>query len=260
MKKKIGILILVVVLAACAAGGFFIYRNVTESNRKASLYMQGLEAYQNGDLKQAEELLVQVGEDYEDSSSYLRDIRYREAEQLIAEEKYDEAEAIFQTMPDYKETPEYNKQITQHKVRTAMDSGEWDKAKELADTIPDYGEIPSWMSQIIFGQTIDLVDQAEFDKASELLRTIPDGAYQARAISIINYTQYAVDCVADIYNGRYPEGTVINDILDVRYCTQDYKNVELPLVMVYYNITNTDGVTGDMYSAYNGHEYYSSCH
>ena len=77
---------------------------------------------------------------------------------------------------------------------------------------------------------------------------------------MINYSQYAVPAVQDLY-ARHPGGTAVTDLLEARLCQVSYNTgATIPLIMLHYSVATETGETAQLYAAYDNLSYFGACH
>lgn len=258
-KKKI----LIIVCGAVVAAAIISAASVAISeNTKNQSYLEGMEAYQNGDYEAARESFEKIGK-YQDAEEILKEIDYQEA--ILAIEAGDDAaaEEVLLQMEDYKDAESYLYQITYRKVKAAMEAGDYDLAEKYADEITGYEDIAELKEEIRYHQAVALIDQAKFDDAQKLLEEISDETYVRTAQNMITYTQYAVPAMQDLYS-RYPDpaSAQITAVLEARLrFSETYgSSLQVPVIMIHYQVTNADGAVEDIYAGYSNYVYYGACH
>ena len=124
MKKWISLLLalcLCLSLCACSSGD----------------YKKATNAYTQGDYAAAALLFEQLG-DYKDSAELLKDCRYQQALQRIADEEYDEALALLEPLGEYKDSAERIPACRYGKALQLMDKGNYDEALALLEPLGEY--------------------------------------------------------------------------------------------------------------------------
>lgn len=258
-KKKILIIICGVVIAAAIISTASV---AISDNAKNQSYLKGLEAYNSGDYTAAREAFEKIG-NYQDSKEILKEIDYQEAILAIEQGDDEAAEKVLLKMEDYKDAKSYLYLITYHKVKAAMEAGDYDLAEKYANEITGYEDIAQLKEEIKYHQAVALIDQTKFDDALKLLEQISDETYVRTAQNMITYTQYAVPAMQDLYS-RYPDPAAaqITAVLEARLrISQTYgSSLQVPVIMIHYQVTNADGAVEEIYAAYSNYSYYGACH
>ncbi len=256
-KKKLEIVILCGVILICGVTAVVLH--TLSDNRKNQVYLEGLDAYEKGDYAAARKSFESIG-NYEDTTDILREIDYQEA--LLAIEQGDDAaaEKVLLTMKNYKDAENYLYLITYHKVKACMEAGDYDQAEVYADQITGYEDVEQLKQEIYYQQAWKQIDAVQFDKAKELLAKVSDADRVESTVASINWTQYAVPCLQDLYS-RYTEGTKISDVLEAKYCPVTYNTgLSIPMFMFRYTVVTETGDTVELYAGYNNDTYFGACH
>ncbi len=135
----------------------------------------------------------------------VRRSTYEEAVALLDEERYAEAEELFEKIPNYKETAAFMQIIEDQKTFEAaialFNEEKYEEAEELFNTIPEYKDTQSYLAVIeevyAYREAYSLYEEGEYDAALQIIEgiTLYEPAQELKEImeSELAYNQYLME-------------------------------------------------------------------
>ncbi len=95
---------------------------------------------------------------------------YKAAEALLAEGKYDEAEAAFGELGDYKDSPEMVKESLYQNAVSLMENGEFGEANIYFTALGDYKDSQDLTKETVYREAGELASAGQYEQAIDLYK------------------------------------------------------------------------------------------
>ena len=99
---------------------------------------------------------------------------YKKAEELLAQGRYEEAEAAFLALGDYQDSAERAKDCRYQQGLSLMAEGRYEEATELFKALGGYQDSTALFNDCRYQQAMGLMDEGRFRDAESLLRKLGD--------------------------------------------------------------------------------------
>ncbi len=140
-------------------------------NAKNYATAQELMAQQN--YEEAVKVFAELG-DYEDSAEKLNLAKYNQATKLELTGKYEEAKVIYKELKNYEDSIAKVSSCTYNIAIDALDAGKYDEAKALFETIKDYADSKDKVTECTYQKALSLVAEKKYAEAIEILTGLGD--------------------------------------------------------------------------------------
>ncbi len=112
--------------------------------------------------------------DYEDSAEKLKATKYAYASKLEAEEKYEEAKKLYSELENYEDSMAKVSSCTYNMAVLSLAAGKFDEAKALFEAIPDYADSKDKVLECSYQKAIAFVAEKKYDEAIKLFEGLAD--------------------------------------------------------------------------------------
>ena len=180
-KKKIGIIVALVAAIVVIAGGIggFLYFN--KVIKPANEYKEAENLLNDKKYLEAQQKFKALG-DYEDSADKIIECDYASANDALEAGDYESAKSEFNKIIDYKDSSEKIKECDYQKALEFYNDGDYDNAIDIFSTIFDYSDTKHY----VYSMYVELAGQEYVDEFSKGINYL-SSYIQSQSSSLLTY-------------------------------------------------------------------------
>jgi len=137
---------------------------ISNAVQKSNAYKNANALLAEGKYSQAEKAFAELG-DYKDSEELLADVPYQKAQKLMADGDLDDAREAFLALGDYKDSAAIAEDIPYQQAVNLLNEDKLDRAEKAFAALGDYKDSKDYLADIPYLRAHDLLEAGDLDGA-----------------------------------------------------------------------------------------------
>ena len=156
------------------------------SGCKSQDYNTAMEMMVNQQWSEAKAIFTELA-DYKDSANLLKECNYNIAQDIMDSGDYEKAIGQFEALEGYKESAEMIKECS-YKIACALyEDGEYDAAMEAFDSLGDYSDSKDMITECTYQKARTMFEAGEYKDALPLFESLEDYEDSIRSLAVCRF-------------------------------------------------------------------------